>query len=299
MYPCGTANSSGAQYFIEFKDIQSAERACKIHADNVFVLPMSREFIEEYRNIVKSIGHGASHVQSNATTGATRLRSSSSYLSTLSMSGMDTGPEVSSSTRNPPNDKRSHRRSRSRLQAKEVDAMSIDCTRALSSAPASFVVPPHQIPSPAQVSSFLDALKSSNPSLLARLHDRHEKENVVPEAPLVNHSLSSMPPSASRPPVPVVPVNDHEPLDRPLNIVSGPSFTLDNGLVMTLCGEQIHYNLESLEENPNSIIDLLKATLSERDKWIIVACHYRRKGNFESAITVMMSMIEGRFLIAN
>ena len=62
---------------------------------------------------------------------------------------------------------------------------------------------------------------------------------------------------------------------------------------MTLCDELINYDLETLEDDPKAIIDLLKATASERDKWIMVGCHYRRKGNFKAAMSVVRTMVEG------
>jgi hypothetical protein len=253
------------------------------------VLSMSRDLIEEYRSTIRNTPtiYNASRVQSDAT------RRSSSYHPTSPMSGM--GAEVPSSTSNRKlsNDKRSYRRSR--LPTEEADA--------LSPAPASSIVPAHQRPSSTHASysgrSFLDALKSSKPSLLTRMHDRREKENVIREASAAGNLLPSMPLSMSRPSTPAVAATNHAPRDHRLTIVSGPSFTLDTGLVMTLCGELISYNLESLEDDPKAIINLLKITSSERDKWMVVACHYRRKGKFEAAILVVTSMVEGKFLVVN
>jgi hypothetical protein len=64
---------------------------------------------------------------------------------------------------------------------------------------------------------------------------------------------------------------------------------------MSLCGETIIYDLEALEDDPKAVITLLKATSSERGNWMIVAGQYRRKGNPSAAITVVTTMIEGRF----
>lgn len=63
---------------------------------------------------------------------------------------------------------------------------------------------------------------------------------------------------------------------------------------MKLCGEYISYDLDSLEDNPGVIINLLQASASERDKWMTVACHYRRNGNLGSAIEVVTSMLDGK-----
>lgn len=87
--------------------------------------------------------------------------------------------------------------------------------------------------------------------------------------------------------------NDSNPDDR-IKIISGPSFTLETRLIMKLCGEYISYDLDSVEDNPGVIINLLQASASERDKWMTVACHYRRNGNLGSAIEVVTSMLDGK-----
>ncbi|KAH9001976.1 hypothetical protein EDB86DRAFT_341541 [Lactarius hatsudake] len=49
---------------------------------------------------------------------------------------------------------------------------------------------------------------------------------------------------------------------------------------MTFCGQRITFGLEGLDVNPRPIIaqELLRATSSDRDKWMIVGAFYRRKG---------------------
>ncbi|KAH9176446.1 hypothetical protein EDB89DRAFT_2065780 [Lactarius sanguifluus] len=53
---------------------------------------------------------------------------------------------------------------------------------------------------------------------------------------------------------------------------------------MTLCGQRITFDLEGLDVNPRPIIELLRATSSDRDKWMIVGAFYRRKGNTHAAL---------------
>jgi len=139
----------------------------------------------------------------------------------------------------------------------------------------------------------LDALKSSKPSLLSRLHGRHEKENILLEPP-PDLSLPPTPLSISRPSIPLPAIINHDASNQSLTIVSDSPFTLNTRLVMTLCDELISYDLESLEDDPKTIMDLLRATSSERDKWIVVGCHYRRKGNFKAAMLVVRTMVEGK-----
>jgi hypothetical protein len=64
-------------------------------------------------------------------------------------------------------------------------------------------------------------------------------------------------------------------------------------LVLSICDEQIVYDLDALDEDPKGIIKLLKLSSCERDKWMIVGCHYRRRGNSQAAMLVMMTMVEG------
>ncbi|KAF5380393.1 hypothetical protein D9615_004522 [Tricholomella constricta] len=62
-------------------------------------------------------------------------------------------------------------------------------------------------------------------------------------------------------------------------------------LSLTYGGEDFTYDLETLESNPQHIIELLKATLSERGSWMTVGAHYRRSENARAAISVMENMI--------
>jgi hypothetical protein len=74
---------------------------------------------------------------------------------------------------------------------------------------------------------------------------------------------------------------------------------LEPHITMFLCGERISYNVDALESDPATIIDLLRITSSERGNWIQVGCHYRRKGLPDSCIAVITAMLEGaRFFSA-
>ncbi|KAI0305775.1 hypothetical protein B0F90DRAFT_1701065 [Multifurca ochricompacta] len=67
---------------------------------------------------------------------------------------------------------------------------------------------------------------------------------------------------------------------------------LRNLLGISLCGQSITFDLETLDNDPNSIIELLSATSSDRDKWMIVGAFYRRKGNIHAALTVVTTMVK-------
>jgi len=62
---------------------------------------------------------------------------------------------------------------------------------------------------------------------------------------------------------------------------------------MTVCEEAVTVSLEELEDDPKGIISLLELSTCERDKWFIVAAHYRRGGNAVAAINVLTSMMKG------
>jgi hypothetical protein len=48
-----------------------------------------------------------------------------------------------------------------------------------------------------------------------------------------------------------------------------------------------------MEDDPKGIISLLELSACERDKWVIVAAHYRRSRNPIAAINVLSSMMKG------
>ena len=81
---------------------------------------------------------------------------------------------------------------------------------------------------------------------------------------------------------------------QPVSFVSEPTpRTSRQTLAMTICEEPIAVDLEELEDDPKGIISLLEFSTCERDKWFIVAAHYRRGGNAVAAIKVLTSMMKG------
>jgi hypothetical protein len=64
-------------------------------------------------------------------------------------------------------------------------------------------------------------------------------------------------------------------------------------LTVIMCDQPIAVNLEELEDDPKGIISLLELSTCERDKWMIVAAHYRRSGKTAAAINVLTSMMKG------
>ena len=79
------------------------------------------------------------------------------------------------------------------------------------------------------------------------------------------------------------------------NIITSPaSFCMASKIELRVAGEQFIYELSKLEDDPKSIIELLKLASAERAHWMIVAAFYRRRGNARAAIKLMMELIKGQ-----
>jgi hypothetical protein len=79
------------------------------------------------------------------------------------------------------------------------------------------------------------------------------------------------------------------------NIITTPaSFCMASKIELRVAGEQFIYDLSKLEDDPKSIIELLKLASAERAHWMIVAAFYRRRGNARAAIWLMMELIKGQ-----
>jgi hypothetical protein len=117
------------------------------------------------------------------------------------------------------------------------------------------------------------------------------KENVAPLFPDLNgyHTAGQQVVSIPPPPVSVTPACPNQ-FDPTIMLGLPPIQTV---LLMTLRGQPISFDLHTLEDDPRLIIELLIATSSDRDKWIIVGAFYRRTGNIHAALTVVTTMVKG------
>ena len=119
-----------------------------------------------------------------------------------------------------------------------------------------------------------------------------DKENIAPlllesnRCPTAGQKVVSIPP----PPVSVTAAypNQFNP-----TIMSGLP-PIQTVLLMILRGQPISFDLHTLEDDPHMIIELLVATSSDRDKWMIVGAFYRRKSNIHAALTVVTTMVKGQ-----
>jgi hypothetical protein len=119
-----------------------------------------------------------------------------------------------------------------------------------------------------------------------------DKENVAPlfldlnRYPTAGQQVVSIPP-------PPVSVTAAYPDQFDPTIMSGLP-PIQTVLLMTLRGQPISFDLHTLEDDPRLIIELLIATSSDRDKWMIAGAFYRRKGNIHAALTVVTTMVKGQ-----
>ncbi|KAG6858288.1 hypothetical protein C0993_006073, partial [Termitomyces sp. T159_Od127] len=75
------------------------------------------------------------------------------------------------------------------------------------------------------------------------------------------------------------------------NPVSANLSSSNHVICFSFFGEDFTYDLNTLDKDPRSVIELLKATESERGNWMMVGAHYRRAGNPSAAISVMEALI--------
>ncbi|EPQ57355.1 hypothetical protein GLOTRDRAFT_137700 [Gloeophyllum trabeum ATCC 11539] len=99
--------------------------------------------------------------------------------------------------------------------------------------------------------------------------------------------LSSLSPQAllaSPPPIPV-----H--LDPPSVSASLPSCS-NAHIVLTICGERISLDLDSLGDDPQPVIALLQTAQCGREAWMVAGGHYRMRGRPRAALAVVAAMVD-------
>ena len=140
--------------------------------------------------------------------------------------------------------------------------------------------------SPHTSTAFCPAL--GDPGFTLRAPGSSKKASPNPERPLSDNS-ETHPVTAALSPIPISLSNS-----RAISLVSDPTpRTSRQTLAITICEEPITVGLEELEDDPKGIISLLELSTCERDKWFIVAAHYRRGQNAVAAINVLTSMMKG------
>ncbi|KAF8622730.1 hypothetical protein AX15_006821 [Amanita polypyramis BW_CC] len=77
------------------------------------------------------------------------------------------------------------------------------------------------------------------------------------------------------------------------SVVAVPAtFCMATKVELRVAGEQFIYDLNKLEDDPKSIIELLKLASVERAHWMVVGAFYRRRGKTRAAIKVMTELLK-------
>ncbi|CCM03312.1 uncharacterized protein FIBRA_05440 [Fibroporia radiculosa] len=155
------------------------------------------------------------------------------------------------------------------------------------------------IPPSAQSKSQIDASFPSTPphaaaqSCLLPVESKHDAPYAMrpwerlPALAAASSSLSNKTPDGSSDRTLCAPSTETRTFILPQSI--SPS------IILTFQGERVNCELNALEDDPEGIIAVLKATAArsgERDKWMIVAGHYRSRGNISAALAVVEAMID-------
>jgi len=80
------------------------------------------------------------------------------------------------------------------------------------------------------------------------------------------------------------------------NLSQTPSlpYSLETRLVFEIQGQKQVYDLsQDSGLNPESIIELLRLSKSERGNWMMVGAYFRRRGNPRAALQVVATMVQG------
>ena len=135
----------------------------------------------------------------------------------------------------------------------------------------------------------LKGARGSNTQPWAGSQASIDKENVSPLSPSNRYPIAAQGPFATSSTYASA-VHSNQ-LDSTIPRGLPPIQTV---LSMTVCGQPTNFDLQTLDDDPRSIIELLSATSSDRDKWMIVGAFYRRKGNVHAALTVVTTMVQGQ-----
>ncbi|TFY70989.1 hypothetical protein EVG20_g2018 [Dentipellis fragilis] len=274
IYLWRTDKDSRHHFFVQFNDLKSVTNACALSSPHLDVhsLVAESDVADRFRSIVQGTCEAPLALEDPLHTST----------SNSSVDPLEAEPLGSSK-------RKRTRRAGVRLRLRQAMNTDLDFDKA--------ALPP----GPPALDS---ALKSRNGSSIAfpvtpadliltsRLRSSVDKENYPQQS---GHIASS--------PLPVPAVSTRR-LPAPLMISGGqlscngstiPSGlpNLQSTLVLSLCGESISYDLNTLDDNPEAIINLLTTTGSDRGKWMIVGAFYRRKGKVAAAAAVISAMING------
>ncbi|KAL1691512.1 hypothetical protein GGG16DRAFT_113032 [Schizophyllum commune] len=119
--------------------------------------------------------------------------------------------------------------------------------------------------------------------------ERHSttSNSFLPTPPLTNRSPIG--------PASILPSLDPQSLAHAASsttILPQTFFSFDTRISISIQGRPITLDLRALENDPQVIMELLRATDAERANWLIAAVYFRRAGNPAAAITITNALIE-------
>lgn len=83
-------------------------------------------------------------------------------------------------------------------------------------------------------------------------------------------------------------------MKKNLSRTSPPPYSLETRLVFEIQGRKQVYDLSQESGlNPESIIELLRLSKSERGNWMMAGAYFRRRGNPRAALQVVATMVQG------
>jgi hypothetical protein len=262
LYPCKTTDHGSTHYFIEFKHSGSVDRALRLKLNHarVYSLVMNPSLVKDFFSVAPSSSDQPRHSPSQSSHNPKRTEPVSvpSKPKTARPHGSDTPPD-----------------------ANVVSSPATQLTTPLH-------LPPH-------TESIFQALKSS-PTPITK---RNDSSGVT----IQSANKSQQDPDSHRPTAlsipPAIPLKNAISLPSPItpstpSVAIGPLSSMEKRIVMSLCGEKITYDLGALEDDPGVIIQLLKATSSERGNWMTVAGQYRRNRNPTAALAVVTELVKGK-----
>ena len=74
-----------------------------------------------------------------------------------------------------------------------------------------------------------------------------------------------------------------------------PPYSLETRLVFEIQGQKQVYDLAHQDSglNPESVIELLRLSKSERGNWMTAGAYFRRRGNSHAALQIVATMVQG------
>lgn len=262
VYPCNAGMSGESHFFLQYKSCQAAAYACNLSLDfrDIRILPLGQHpyLYHQYRLARQLPAASALPDHSRGIVplaGVKRVTAGSKHRTRRSPKANNPTTYI---TPSPGTEAvRGRRASDSSICSTASDSSSSPVLQAVSGASV------NEPPSP---SDKVDSTPSTGEN--SERTSGHISSPVISE-PTVRISVEDAPASAALP------------------------ISCETVVAVNLFGQFITCDLKADDSDPRVVIELLKASKSERTAYLTVAAFYRRSGNPQSAKAVLTSMLEG------